>query len=249
MLPDRVVGIRTVQERDASALTPQPRIGHPQLEHIGPGTAVTAMQADGIGDEPPAWDSPRKLAMPFRSAQRVALARRLYTEGVGYTPNRPQAGLLPPSMWLSQVGCRSAPSTTCSCDRPRAGRSVGSPVRGDLGSDRGAMPGTLADKAAYDHRVELRYPVRGWTTTMWNLVSGARDACGRNGRLGSRAPRHSRDAVDGAMCPRCARGRVLAGCGGGRRKTVAAKAATVDQTVGAGVTRHIEALDPSRTSA
>ena len=45
----------------------------------------------------------------------------------------PQAGFRPHSMWLSHVGCRSAPWATCSCDRPRAspGLADGLP-EGDL---------------------------------------------------------------------------------------------------------------------
>lgn len=66
------------------------------------------------------------------------------------------------------------------------------------------------------------------------------------GGWGSRAPRYSRDAVMARCVLVVLGGLLLAGCGGGGRKaTVAANAATVDQTVGAEVTRHIEALNPS----
>ena len=66
------------------------------------------------------------------------------------------------------------------------------------------------------------------------------------GGWGSRAPRHSWDAVMARGVLVVLGSLLLAGCGGGGRKAkVAVKAATVDQTVGAEVTRHIEALNPS----
>ena len=70
----------------------------------------------------------------------------------------PQAGLRPPSMWLSQVGCRSAPWATSSCERPRASLAcrIACP-RASWGSVRGAMPATVAGGALYSHRVELKY--------------------------------------------------------------------------------------------